>query len=103
MCFCDGSHYLITNKSTREKHLIDGDEPLYKFFDGLYSIPFLLHRLMKKEYVQLDGVHYAILCNSHPECQRAKMGLITIHGVADFEFWGKCPDKYRHLLPPERQ
>ena len=103
MCFCDGYYYLVANKFTGEKHLINGDEPLYKFFKGLYSLPFLFHRLMKKEYVQLDGVLYAISHNSHPKCQRVKMDLVKIHGVKDFELWGKCPDKYRHLLPRERQ
>ena len=103
MCFCDGCHYLITNKSSGGKHLIAGDGPLYKFFKGLYCLPFLLHRLMKKEYVQLDGVLYAISGNSHPECQRVKMDLIKIHGVDPFELLEKCPEKYRHLLPSERE
>ena len=103
MCFCDGCCYLITNKINGEKHLIAGDEPLYKFFKGHYCLPFLLHRLMKKEYVHLDGVHYAISGNSHPECERIKMDLIKIHGLEPFELLGKCPGKYRHLLPSERQ
>ena len=84
MCFCDGCCYLITNKSNGEKHVIDGDGALYKFFKGLYCLPFLLHRLMKKEYVQLDGVLHAISGNSHPECQRVKMDLIKTHGVDPF-------------------
>ena len=103
MCFCDGCYYLVTNKSTGEKHLINGDEPLYKFFKGLYSLPLLFHRLMKKEFVQLDSTHYVILHNTHPECQRVKMELSKMHGVKEFELWGRCPDKYRHLLPSERQ
>ena len=103
MCFCDGCCYLITNKSNGEKHLITGDEPLYKFFKGHYCLPFLLHRLMKKEYVQLDGVLHAISGNFHPECQRVKMDLIKTHGVDPFELLEKCPAKYRHLLPSERQ
>ena len=103
MCFCDGCYYLVTNKSTGEKYLINGDEPLYKFFKGLYSLPLLFHRLMKKEYVQLDNTLYVILYDTHPECQRVKMELSKMHGVKEFELWGKCPDKYRYLLPTERQ
>ena len=103
MCFCDGCHYLVTNKYNGEKHLINGDGPLYKFFKGAYCLPFLLHCLLKKEYVHLDGVLYAISGNSHPECQRVKMDLVKMLGVEDFELWGRCPEKYRHLLPLERQ
>ena len=54
MCFCDGCYFLVTNKSTGEKHFINGDEPLYSFFERLYSLPLLFHRLLKKEYVQLN-------------------------------------------------
>ena len=103
MCFCDGYCYLITNKSNGEKHLIDGDDRLYAFFKGYYCIPFLLHRLMKKEYVQLDSVLYSISGNSHPECERAKMEFIKLHGIDPFELLGKCPEKYRYLLPEERR
>ena len=103
MCFCDGCSYLITNKSNGEKHLIGGDEALFKFFKSRCCLPFLLHRLMKKEYVHLDGVLYAISGNSHPECQRVKMDLIKLHEVDPLELLEKCPDKYRHLLPSERQ
>ena len=80
MCFCDGCHYLVTYKYNGEKHLINGDGPLYKFFKGAYCLPFLLHRLLKKEYVHLDGVLYAISGNSHPECQRVKMDLVKMLG-----------------------
>ena len=103
MCFCDGCCYLVTNKSNGEKHLIAGDEPLYKFFKGYYCLPFLLHRLIKKEYVQLGGVLYVISANSHPECERVKMEIIKLRGIDPFGLLGKCPDKYHHLLPPERQ
>ena len=103
MCFCDGYCYLITNKLSGEKHHIDGDGPLYKFFKGLYCLPFLLDRLLKKEHVQPDGIPYAISTNSHPECERVKMDLIKIHSVDPFELLGKCPEKYRYLLPGERQ
>ena len=103
MCFCDGCCYLITNKSNGEKHLINGDDRLYAFFKGYYCLPFLLHRLMKKEYVQLDSVLYSISGNSHPECERAKMEFIKLHGIDPFELLGKCPEKYRYLLPEERQ
>ena len=101
MCFCDGCCYLITNKSNGEKHLINGDGPLYEFFKGAYCLPFLLHRLMKKEYVQFDGVLYAISANSHLKCQRVKMDLAKMFRVQDFDLWEKCPEKYRHLLPSE--
>ena len=103
MCFCDGYSYLVTNKSNGEKHLIKGDDRLYAFFKGRYCIVFLLHRLMKKEYVQLDGVLYSISGNTHPECERIKMELIKLHGTDPFELLGKCPEKYRCLLPEERQ
>ena len=103
MCFCDGCCYLITNKSNGEKHLVDGDGPLYVFFKGYYCLPFLLHRLMKKEYVQLNGDLYAISGNFHPECQRVKMDLVKKLGIDPLELLGKCPAKYRHLLPSERQ
>ena len=58
---------------------------------------------MKKEHVHLDGVLYAISGNSHSECQRVKMNLVKMSGVEDFELWGRCPEKYRHLLPAETQ
>ena len=58
---------------------------------------------MKKEYVQLDGVLYSISGNSHRECERVKMELIKLHGIDPFELLGKCPEKYHHLLPEERQ
>ena len=58
---------------------------------------------MKKEYVQLDSVLYSISGNSHPECERAKMEFIKLHGIDPFELLGKCPEKYRYLLPEERQ
>ena len=103
MCFCDGYCYLITNISNGEKHLIEGDGALYKFFKGRYCIVFLLHRVMKKEYVQLDGVLYSISGKSHPECKRAKMELIKLHEIDPFELLGKCAEKYHHLLPEERQ
>ena len=103
MCFCDGYCCLITNKTDGEKHLMDGDGSLYKFFKGYYCLPFLLHRLMKKEYVHLNGVLYDISGNIHPECQRVKMDLVKMLGIEDFELWGRCPEKYRHLLPEERQ
>ena len=103
MCFCDGCYFLVTNKSTGEKHFINGDEPLYDFFEKLYSLPLLFHRLLKKKYVQLNGVFYAISHNSHPECQRVRTDLLKVDGMEKFELWGKCPDKYRHLLPSQRQ
>ena len=103
MCFCDGCYSLVTNKSTGKKFFINGDDPLYNFFKKFYSLPLLFHRLLKKEYVQLDGVFYAISHNSHPECQQVRNNLLKIDGVEDIELWGKYPDKYRHLLPRHRQ
>ena len=102
MCFCDGYSFLIINKNTGEKHLIQGDENLVEFFNGYYSLPCLFHRLMKKEYVRLNDTLYSISYNSHPECQRVKMHLVKGLGFEDFELW-KCPEQYRHLLRKERQ
>ena len=78
MCFCDGCYYLITNKVTGEKHLM-------------------------REYVKFNYVVYAISWNTHPECQQVYRDLVKIHGIEDDELCGRYPDKYRHLLPPERQ
>ena len=103
MCFCDGCDFMVTNRSTGEKHFIRGDEPLYNFFERLYSLPLLFHRLLKKEYVQLNGVFYAISRNSHPECERVRINLEKVDGVEKFELFGKCPNKYRHFLPSQRQ
>ena len=102
MCFCDGYNFLITYKKSEEKHFIEGDETLCEFFEGHYSIQLLFHRLMKKEYVQLNGKLYSITHNSHPECQRVKMELIKTLGIEDFELW-KCPKEYIHLLHTEKQ
>ena len=102
MCFCDGHSFLIINKSSGEKHFIQGDETLCEFFEGRYSLPHLFHRLLKKEYVQLNGDLYSITYNSHPECQRVKMELIKTLGVEDFELW-KCPEEHIHLLHTEKQ
>ena len=102
MCFCDGYSFLIINKNSGEKHFIQGDEKLVEFFEGRYSLSHLFHRLMKKEYVRLNDTLYHLSYNSHPECQRIKMELVKGLGIEDFELW-KCPEKYRHLLWPERQ
>ena len=102
MCFCDGCSFLIINKSSGEKHFIQGDETLYHFFEGRYSLPCLFHRLLKKEYVRLNDTLYRIQYNSHPECQRIKMELIKTLGIEDFELW-KCPEEYIHLLHTEKQ
>ena len=102
MCFCDGYSFLIINKISGEKHFIQGDENLYKFFEGRYSLLCLFHRLLKKEYVQFNDIRYSISYNSHPECQRIKMKLVKTLGIEDFELW-KCPENYRYLLPTERQ
>ena len=102
MCFCDGYSFLIINKISGEKHFIQGDKNLYEFFEGRYSLPCLFHRLLKKEYVQFNDIHYSISYNSHPECQRIKMELVKTLGIEDFELW-KCPKNYCYLLPTERQ
>ena len=102
MCFCDGYSFLVINKSSGEKHFIQGDERLCEFFEGRYSLPCLFHRLLKKEYVRFNGIHYSISYNSHPECQGIKVKLVKTLGIEVFELW-KCPGNYRYLLPMERQ
>ena len=103
MCFCDGLDYLIVNKTNGEKRFIKGDENLVDFFKGHYSLPYLFHRLLKKEYVRHANVLYQILYNNHPECQRVKMALVKMLGIEDPGLWRICPDEYRHLLHDERQ
>ena len=100
MCFCDGYTYLVINKNTGEKQFIEGDETLCKFFGGRYTLPHLFHRLLKKEYVRVDGTLYRLCYNSHPDCQRVKMALIK---VLPFEAQELCPKEYRHLLSDERR
>ena len=102
MCFCDGFDFLIVNKTNGEKHFIQGDENLVGFFKDRYSLPCLFHRLLKKEYVRLNDTLYRISYNSHPECQRIKMGLVKTLGIEEFELW-KCPEEYIHLLHTEKQ
>ena len=97
MCFCDAFDFLIINKTSGEKHFIRGNENLAEFFEGHYSLPCLFHRLLKKEYVHLNGILYNISYNSHPKCQRVKMELVKMMGIEDFELW-KCPEEYKHLL-----
>ena len=97
MCFCDGYSFLIINKNSGEKHFIEGDERLYEFFEGYYSLPCLFHRLIKKEYVRFNDTLYNISYNSHPECQRIKMEPVKKLGIENFELW-KCPEEYIHLL-----
>ena len=87
MCFCDGYSFLIINKNTEEKHFIEGDENLFEFFNGYYSLPCLFHRLMKKEYVRLNDTLYHLLYNSHPECQNAsKCNLLKVWGLKTSNF-----------------
>ena len=100
MCFCDGYSFLVINKNTGEKHFIEGDETLCEFFGGHYALPHLFHRLLKKEYVWLDGTLYQLLYNSHPECQRVKIQLVKGLGIEVPEL---CPKEYRHLLRDERR
>ena len=103
MCFCDGLDYLIVNKTNGEKRFIKGDENLVAFFKGHYSLPYLFHRLLKRECVRHDNVLYQILYNNHPDCQRIKMELVKMLGIEDPGLWRICPDEYRHLLHHERQ
>ena len=100
MCFCDGYSFLVINKNTGEKHFIDGDETLCKFFGGRYALPHLFHRLLKKEYVRLHDTLYLLCYNSHPECQRVKMELFKVLPLEALEL---CPKEYRHLLRDERR
>ena len=100
MCFCDGYSFLVIHTFTEEKHFIEGDETLYKFFGGRYTLPHLFHRLLKKEYVRLNDTLYQLCYNSHPECQRVKMQLVN---VLPFEAQELCPKEYRHLLRDERR
>ena len=102
MCFCDGYSFMIINKNSGEKHFIQGDETLYEFFEGRYSLPHLFHRLLKKEYVRLNDTLYRIRYNCHPECQRIKMELVKTLGIEDFELW-RCPEEYIHLVHTEKQ
>ena len=102
MCFCDGYSFLVINKNTEEKRFIEGDENLVEFFESHYSLPFLVHRLLKNEYVRHNGTLYHLSYNSHPDCQRVKMQLAKGLGIQEFELW-KCPEQYRHLLRNERR
>ena len=102
MCFCDGYSFLIINKNTGEKHFIEGDENLVEFFEDHYSLPCLFHRLLKKEYVNLNATLYSISYNC-PDCQRVKMQLVKGLGIEDPELWRICPKEYRHLLHDERR
>ena len=103
MCFCDGCDFFVTNQSTGEKYFIRGDDTLCTFFENLYSIPHLFQRLLEKEYVELNGVSYAISRNSHPECERVRINLEKMNGVEKWKLFGICPNKYRHFLPPQRR
>ena len=109
MCFCDGKYFLITNKTTGEKHLIEGNEGLHAFFDGFYSVPHLFQCYMEKEQIKFKDNFYTISCNFHLECEQVKRDLIKKYKNPDEKYenpelwWGRCPNKYRYLLPPERQ
>ena len=100
MCFCDGYSFVVIHTLTGEKHFIEGDETLCEFFQGRYTLPHLFHRLLKKEYVWLDGTLYQLCYNTHPECQRVKMQLVKGLGIEVPEL---CPKEYRHLLHDERR
>ena len=100
MCFCDGYSFVVINTLTGEKHFIDGDETLCKFFKGRYTLPHLFHRLLKKEYVRLHDTLYQLSYNSHPDCQRVKIQLVKVLAI---EVPDLCPKEYRHLLRDERR
>ena len=109
MCFCDGKYFLITNKFTGEKHLIEGNEGLHAFFDGFYSVPHLFQCYMEKEQIEFKDNFYIISCNFHLECEQVKRDLIKKYKNPEEKYenpelwWGRCPNKYRYLLPSERQ
>ena len=103
MCFCDGYNFVVINKNTGEKQFIEGDETLCEFFGGRYALPHLFHRLLKKEYVNLNDTLYHLCYNSHPKCQRIKMQLVKGLGIEDLGLWRICPKEYRHLLHDERR
>ena len=102
MCFCDAYSFLIVNKTSGEKHFIQGDENLVEFFESHYSLPCLFHKLLKNEYVRHNGTLYHLCYNSHSDCQRIKMQLVKGPGIQEFELW-KCPKQYKHLLRNERR
>ena len=100
MCFCDGYSFVVINKNTGEKHLIEREKTLCEFFGGQYTLPHLFHRVLKKECVRFNDTLYQLCYNSHPECQRVKMQLTKVLGI---EVPDLCPKEYRHLLPDERR
>ena len=100
MCFCDGYSFVVINGKTGEKQFIEGDETLCEFFQGRYTLPYLFHRLLKKEYVRLHDTLYQLSYNSHPDCQRVKMQLVKVLSI---EVPDLCPEEYRHLLRDERR
>ena len=100
MCFCDGYSFVVINKNTGEKHLIEREKTLCEFFGGHYTLPHLFHRLLKKEYVRADGTLYQLCYNSHPDCQRVKLQLVKVLSI---EVPDLCPKEYRHLLRDERR
>ena len=106
MCFCDGKQFVITNKTTGSEHFIRGDDALHSFFEGFYSIPHLFHRMIKSEQIRWKDNYYTITFNSHPECIQVKQTIVKKYGDPGSQnggFWGKCPKKYQHMLPKERQ
>ena len=82
---------------------MQGDENLWEFFERHYTLPHLFHRLLKKEYVQFNGIRYSISYNSHAECERVRMKLVKLCGIEVLELWKICPENYRYLLPMKRQ
>ncbi len=79
---------------------------LHSFFEGFYSVPHLFHRMIKSKQIRWKDNYYTITLNSHPECVQVKQTIVKKYGdprLQDGGFWGKCPEKYRHMLPKERQ
>jgi hypothetical protein len=107
MCFCDGEYFVITNKTTGSVHFVNGDDDIHTFFEGFYSIPQLFHRMIKREQIRWKDNYYTLAVNSHPECEQVKRTIPKYgdQSLKDLDggFWGKCSEKYRHLLPKERQ
>ncbi len=79
---------------------------LYTLSSKVSTLPHLFHRMIKSEQIRWKDNYYTITFNSHPECMQVKQTIVKKYGDSRSlggGFWGKCPDKYRHMLPKERQ
>ena len=103
MCFCDGEYFVINNKTTGSVHCVNGDDDVYKFFEGFCSIYSLFQYMTKREQIRWKDNYYTLAINSHPECEQLKRTIAKCGDLKDPSVWGKCPEKYRHMLPKERQ